>query len=188
MVVLGLHKRSIHTILSIPGFIQAPVKVYHEGGLKEIHLCYTTMAASPEGLRTHKGPPPTLSEHTRAYILSPFHTGTFQWIDTGVGPHHNDLHSKLQCSRARINWLQIFHNNTWYSIFSKRVQGKQPSNSGNSLLVIKAQNGRIRNNTRVGRVMWPTEHAFGKFCDQIIFFWCRQAWNWSSNRTQWFIV
>src|SRR6266567_7712267 len=58
MVVLGLHKRSIHTILFIPGFIQAPVKIYHEGGLKEIHLCYTTMAASPEGLRTHKGPLP----------------------------------------------------------------------------------------------------------------------------------
>jgi hypothetical protein len=58
MVVLGLHKRSIHTILSIPGFIQAPVKVYHEGGLKEIHLSYTTMTASPEGLRTHKGPLP----------------------------------------------------------------------------------------------------------------------------------
>ena len=58
MVVLDLHKRSIHTILSIPVFIQAPVKAYHEGGLKKIHLSYTTMPASPEGLTAHKGPLP----------------------------------------------------------------------------------------------------------------------------------
>jgi len=58
MVVLDLHKISIHTIPSIPGFIQLPMKVYHEGGLKEIHLSYTTIAASPEGVTGCKSPLP----------------------------------------------------------------------------------------------------------------------------------
>ena len=47
-------------LLPIPVFVQAPVKVYPRGGLKEIHLSYTTMTASPEGATAHKAPLPLL--------------------------------------------------------------------------------------------------------------------------------
>ena len=58
MAVLDLNKVSTHTTLPIPVFVQAPVKIYPRGGLKEIHLSYTTMTASPEGATAHKAPLP----------------------------------------------------------------------------------------------------------------------------------
>ena len=61
MAVLDLNKLSTHATLPIPVFVQAPVKVYPRGGLKEIHPSYTTMTASPEGGIAHKAPLP-LSE------------------------------------------------------------------------------------------------------------------------------
>ena len=58
MAVLDLNKVSTHTILPISVFVQAPVKIYPRGGLKEIHLSYSTMTASPEGATAHKAPLP----------------------------------------------------------------------------------------------------------------------------------
>ena len=58
MAVLDLNKPYTHATLPIPVFVQAPVKVYPRGGLKEIHLSYTTMTASPEGATAHKVPLP----------------------------------------------------------------------------------------------------------------------------------
>jgi len=54
MAVLDLNKPYTHATLPIPVFVQAPVKVYPRGGLKEIHLSYTTITASPEGATADK--------------------------------------------------------------------------------------------------------------------------------------
>ena len=56
MIILDLYKRSIHTILSIPVFIRALVKVYHKGELKKDDLSYTTRTSSLDDLTGDKEP------------------------------------------------------------------------------------------------------------------------------------
>ena len=58
MAILDLNKLSTYATLAIPVFVQAQVKVYPRGSLKEIHLSYNTMTASPEGPTAHKEPLP----------------------------------------------------------------------------------------------------------------------------------
>ena len=57
-----------------------------------------------------------------------------------------------------LNWPHNLHNTSWYSIFSKRVEGKRRSNSGNSVLIVEERDdepgGMVGMSTAFGRRQW----------------------------------
>jgi len=138
MAVMDQHKLCINTMLSIPCFREAPVKVYHGEGWRKFISITLQLIHVLRMLQPLRHLPHSQWTYYCSYTISISLRGlpvNRSWCWSS--PQWCAQHTAILWGKEPLNWPHNLHNLPWYNIVSKKIEGKRPSSSGNSLLIIK---------------------------------------------------